>query len=802
MLRGISADVRYGFRLLRRTPGFTTIAVLALALGIGANTAIFSAVNAAFLKALPYHDSDRLVMLWQDASFVGYPRATVTPADYSDWKRQSRGFSGMAAMRVVGASLTADGPPEQLGGQAITAGFFDVLGVQPSIGRVFTEDEDRARAQVALISYGLWQRRYQGDPAMVGRTIPLNGAQFTVIGVLPRGFIFQGRTSDFWVPASMTPATLANRDSHLLNVVARVKPEFTVAQARQDLRAVIRKLQDQGLFDKRSDVAVIPLREDLLGNTREALLVLLGAAGCVLLIACANLANLLLSRSMVRRREMAVRAALGAGCGRLVRQMMTESVILSLAGGGLGLGFAFAAMRMLARLVPATMPETSVPTMDGGLLAFTVALSVLTGLVFSIVPALQTARVSLNEGLKQGGRGVSRAGSAMRDGLVVAEVASAIVLLVGAGLLFRTMANLRGIDVGFRSDHLLTMRATPPRAMTHTERINYYDRVIAAVLALPGVDNAAFVSNLPFQQAGDSRAFQIDGLALPKNGPVPLSLYRTGTNDYLKTLGVRVLAGRLFEPSDGGSSVPVVAITETFAREFFREQNPLGHRITVTEPNSPARTIVGVVSDVHERGYEQATIPGIYLPIAQAPDAHSVPQDLVVRTKGDPLALAEAVRRIIWNTNPRQPVTQIRAMDEWIDLDVADRKQQTTLLGAFAALALLLASIGLYGVLSYSVAQRRREIGVRMALGASRANVTGAIVRHGMQVTLVGLITGFGLSWVATRTIGKLLYGVRPSDPATFAGVAFVLTGVALGACWMPARRASRVDPMLVLREE
>ena len=313
----------------------------------------------------------------------------------------------------------------------------------------------------------------------------------------------------------------------------------------------------------------------------------------MLLIACANLANLLLSRSMVRRREMAVRAALGAGRGRLVRQMMTESVILSLAGGGLGLGFAFAAMRMLARLVPATMPETSVPTMDVGLLAFTVALSVLTGLVFSIVPALQTARVSLNEGLKQGGRGVSRTGSAMRDGLVVAEVASAIVLLVGAGLLLRTMANLRGIDVGFRSDHLLTMRATPPRAMTHTERLNYYDRVIAAVLELPGVDNAAFVSNLPFHQGGDSRAFQIDGLALPKNGPVPLSLYRTGTNDYLKTLGVRVLAGRLFEPSDGPSSVPVVAITETFAREFFRDQNPLGHRITVTETNSPARKIVG-----------------------------------------------------------------------------------------------------------------------------------------------------------------------------------------------------------------
>jgi putative ABC transport system permease protein len=694
-LRSIVIDLRHGIRLLRKAPGFSTIAILALALGIGANTAIFSTVDAALLRALPYTDSDRLVMVWQDGTFVGFPRATLTPADYSDWKRLNRVFSGMAAMRVVSASLTADGPPEQVEGQATT-----------------------------------------------------------------------------------------------------------LAQARQDLHAIVRHSQEQGSFDERSDVLVTPLREDLLGNTRPALLVLLGAAGCVLLIACANLANLLLARSLARRREMAIRSALGAGRARLIRQMVTESVVLSIAGGSLGLGFAFAGVRTLAQLVPASMPETAVPSVDARLLVFAFALSLLTGLVFSIVPAIHTAKASLSEGLKQGGRGSSGVGYVMRDALVVAEIAAALVLLVGAGLLLRTMANLLSIDVGFRSDHLLTMRTAPARTMTHTDRLSYYDRVVAGVLALPGVEAAAFVSDLAFQQAGDSRAFQIEGHAPPKNGQVQLALYRVGTNDYLKTLGVKVLAGRLFERSDGPSSAPVVVITETPAKQFFRNENPLGHRLTVYGPDAPAMTIVGVVNDVHERGFEPAMMPGIYIPIAQAPHALSVPQNLIVRTKVDPTTLAESVRRVIGTVNPLQPVARVRTMDEWIALDVADRRQQTTLLGTFAGLALLLASIGLYGVLSYSVTRRSREIGVRMAVGATASDVTTMIVRHGLQVTAAGLTIGFALSWAAARALSKLLYGVRATDPATFASVAALLASIAVAACWIPARRASRVDPVRVLREE
>jgi predicted permease len=448
------------------------------------------------------------------------------------------------------------------------------------------------------------------------------------------------------------------------------------------------------------------------------------------------------------------------------------------------------------------MPETAAPSIDYRLLGFSLALSVFTGLVFSIAPAAHLARASVNESLKQSGRSSSGVGDRARDGLVIIEIAAALVLLVGAGLLIRTMVNLLRIEVGFRSDHLLTMRTRPLRTMTHSDRLSYYDRVITATLTLPGVESAAFVSDLPFQQAGDSRAFQIDGRSPLKTGQVQLALYRVGTNDYLKTLGVKVLDGRLFERSDGPSSAPVVVITETLAKRFFVDQSALGHKITVSGSEVMARTIIGIVSDLHERGYEPAMMPGMYVPVAQAPNTSSIPQDFLVRTRVDPSTLAEPIRRVIWSVNPQQPVARVRTMNELLELDVVDRKQQTQLLGTFAGLALLLASIGLYGVLSYSVTQRSREIGVRMAVGATAANVTAMIVRHGLQVTAAGLIIGFGLSWAATRAISRLLYHVEATDLATYASVTALLILIALTACWIPARRASKVDPLLVLREE
>ncbi len=574
-----------------------------------------------------------------------------------------------------------------------------------------------------------------------------------------------------------------------------------MAQARSDLHAIAHHLQEQGSFDKRSDIVVIPLREDLLGNTRPALLVLLAAAGCVLLIACANLANLLLARSLVRRREMAVRTALGAPRVRLVQQMVTEGLVLSVAGGTLGLGFAIAGMRLLASLIPSSMPETAVPLIDMRLLVFTLSLSVVTGLVFSIVPALQTSEATLNEGLKQGARVISGARWTLRDALVIVEVAAALVLLVDAGLLLRTMANLRRIDVGFRPDHLLAMRTSPDRTMTHVQRVDYYERAVSGILALPGVEHAAFVNDLPFEQSGDSRAFEIEGQPPQESGPARLVLYRVCTNSYLRTLGVRVLEGRLFERSDGASSPPVLVITATLARQFFT-QSPLGYKIRVGGPDAPWSTIIGVVADVHERGYEPAIMPGVYIPIVQTPNASSVPRELIVRAQDDSASRIEAIRRVIHTVNPRQPISRVRTMQELLDSDVADRTQQTWLLGVFAALALLLASMGLYGVLAYAVTQRRREIGVRIALGASATRVTKAIVWDGLQLTLVGLIVGGALSWLTTRAMAKLLYGVRATDPSTFAGMAVVLLAVALAACWIPARKASRLDPILILRDE
>jgi putative ABC transport system permease protein len=804
-MQTLLADLRYGLRLLRQAPGFTAIAICALALGIGANTAIFSTVDSVLLRALPYEDPGRLVMVWEDASFASFPKNTPAVANYIDWKNQNHVFTGMAATRGRAANLTEDGVPEQVFGRGVTADFFSVLGVRPILGRVFTEDEDRTGAPVVLISYGLWQRRYLGDPALVGKPILMDGQKQTVIGVLPRDFVFRDRDIDYWTPINFTAANLSNRGSHYLNVVARLKPGVTLERAREEMRAIAKRLEQQYHENYRLGAVVFPIREDLVGNTRLALWVLMAAAGCVLLIACANLASLLLARAVARQREMAVRAALGAGRGRLVRQMVTEGTLLAVAGGGLGLAAAEAGMKMLAQLVPEGLPGTSAPGINGRLLVFTLALSLLTGLLFSIVPAVQAARASLNDALKQGGRGgIGGRGRSVRDVLVVLEVAAALVLLVGAGLLLETLAKLRAIDIGFRSDHLLTMRTVLPRPKYADPalRMSYFDRVLDGVRVLPGVESAAFASTLPFLSIGNTQGFQIEGRQADPDGPAQDALYRVATNGYLHTLGVRLIEGRLYDSSDGANSPPVVIINQTFAKRYWPKESPLGHRVSTSWPAGTWRTIVGVVADVHERGYELEMKPGVYLPYAQVQDTWAVPQNLVVRVQGDPLALASAVRRAIASVDPEQPVAAVRTMDDIIDLGVADRKQQMTLLGAFAGLALLLASIGLYGVLSYAVTQRSREIGLRMALGASASTVIRLVAGRGLGLTAAGLALGLSMAWAATRVMKNLLYGVAATDPATFTGVVVLLGAIALVACWLPARRAARVDPIVVLREE
>ena len=803
-MRTLLADLRYGLRLLRQSPAFTAIAICALALGIGANTAIFSTLDSVVLRALPYHDPDRVVMVFEDASHFGFPHNTPAPANYFDWKAQNHVFTDMAAVRYRGASITGDGTPELLKGQAVTPNFFSVLGVTPLIGRTFSEEEDRAGAQVVVISCGLWQRRYLGDPARINQPIMLNGTKYTVIGVMPRDFVFRDHERDFWIPMHFTPADQATRGSHFLSVVARLKPDATLDKARQEMAAIAKRLEQQYPDSNyRTGAVVTPMKEDLLGKTRVALLVLMAAAGCVLLIACANLASLLLARAVARKKEMAVRAALGAGRGRLVCQMVTEATMLALAGGALGLLFAQSDMTILARLVPTGLPTTATPALDSTLLLFTLGLSLLTGLIFSVIPAIQAARASVNDALKQGGRsGADTRGRNTRDALVVLEVAAALVLLTGAGLMIQTMMKLRAIDIGFRSDHLLTMRIPlGPKAKDPVKGIDYLNRVLDQIGALPGVEAAASASTLPFESIGNTRGFMVDDRPIDLSSS-PDALFRVGSVNYLPALGVKMIEGRLFTASDNNDAAPVLIVNETLAHHYFPNESALGHRVSFGSLGKRVqRTIIGVVADVHERGYELAMKPGVYVPITVL-DFDWIPDTLVIRTKGDPTALAPAVRRIVASVDPEQPVSALRTMDEIVDLNVADRQQQMTLLGAFAALALVLASIGLYGVLSYAVTQRSREIGLRMALGASASSVIRMIVGRGLALTGIGLAIGLVTAWAATRAMKNLLYGVAATDPLTFGAVAALLGVIALIACWAPARRASRVDPIVVLREE
>ena len=801
-MRTLLADLRYGLRLLRQAPGFTVIAICALALGIGANTAIFSTLDAVLLRPLPYQDPDRVMMVYEDASSIGFARNTPAPANYFDWRAENHVFTGMAATRGRSMNITGDGSPEQIYGLGATPNFFSVLGVQPLMGRTFTEEEDRDAAQVVVISYSLWQRRYSGDASVLNRPIMLNDSRYTVIGVMPRDFVFQSRDRDFWVPINVTPAFRAMRGSHFLTVVARLKPDSTFQHASEEMHVIAERLRQQYPNDNRyTGAVVVPIKEALLGKTRTALLVLMAAAGCVLLIACANLASLLLARAVARKRELAVRAALGAGRGRLIRQMVTEGALLSLAGGTFGLGLSLAGMKILDRLVPLGLPATSRPTIDLGLLGFTLVLSLITGLLFSIVPAIQAARASVNEALKQGGRsGADLGGRSIRDSLVVLEVAAALVLLTGAGLMIETMAKLRAVDLGFQPDHLLTLRtALGPKYNDPVKRLGYYQRVLQQTDALPGVENAAFASTLPFQSIGNTQGFRIEGVA-PDLAFSPDALFRAGTSTYLQTLEVKLREGRLFDGSETATSAPVIIINETFARHFWPKEPAIGHRISVNYPWDKWRTVIGVVEDVQERGYDLWMKPGIYVPTAQM-DGWT-PDYLVIRTKGSPLAMVPAARHVIAAVDPEQPVSNVQTMDDIIDDRVADREQQMMLLGAFAGLALLLASIGLYGVLSYAVTQRSREIGLRMALGASPANVTRLVVGHGIALTGVGLLIGLIGSWAATRALKNMLYGVSTTDPTTFAAVATLLTIISIAACWIPAYRASRLDPIVVLREE
>jgi putative ABC transport system permease protein len=797
------ADLRYGLRLFRKAPGFTAVAIATLALGVGANTAIFSVVDALLLQPLPYADADRVVMVWEDAWQMGFRRNTPAPGNYNDWARLNRSFTGVAATRGSTVNVTGDGPPEQIIGRGVTPNFFSVLGVAPLVGRTFTDEENNADAKVVLVSYGLWQRRYGGDASIIGKPLLLNGMRYDVIGVMPRAFVFRNRDVDYWVPMALPAAAVDTRTSHFLNVVARLAPGVGVAAAQQDMNRVADAMRrEHPDTNKGIGAAIVPIREDLVGDTRVELLVLMAAAVAVLLIACANLASLLMSRAIGRRGEMAVRAAIGATRGRLVTQMLVEAAVFSLAGGALGFALAPLGVTVIARLAPIGYATRSTSVVDARLLLFTLGVSLMTGFAFSLVPAIQAARASLRDAMQQNARtALGGRGRLTRDAIVVAQVATALVMLVGAGLMLRTLANLRAIDLGFRSDHLLTLRATLPQTKysDKTKRLTFYDRVVADTRALPGVVEAGFGQTLPFLSPGNTTWFGIEGRPIPPPADRPDGLTRPGTGGYLKALGVTLVEGRLLNDADGTSAPPAIVVNETLARRFFPGSSAVGQRMWVNDVARPHFTIVGVVKDVRENGHRPAMRPGFYFTPAQS---QSTVDYLVVRTQGRPEDLVEPVRRIIANADPDQPVSAIRTMDDIVDQDVADRQQQMVLLASFAALALLLASIGIYGVLSFLVTQQSRELGLRMALGATSSWVMRFVLARGATLTATGILVGVALAWASTRVLQNLLYGVGALDPRTFAAVVAFLSATALAACCLPARRAALLDPIVVLREE
>ena len=797
-------NLRHTFRQITNNPGFFALAVAALALGIGANTAIFSAVEAVLLRSLPYSQPDRLAVVWEDASFIGFAFNTPAPANYLDWRARNQVFTDMLATRFVTASLTGDGQPEQLSGKKVTPNFFDVLGVQPVAGRPFTVEEDKAQTPVVVLSYNLWRRRFGGDQAIIGREILLNGVQTKVVGVMPKDFFFGDRkNSDYWVPMAFTPEQWARRQSHFLTVVARLKPGVTTQQAQTDMQRIALGLQRQyPESNAKVGAVVVPIQKDFAGDARSGLLVLQVASLFVLLIACSNLANLLLARSTGRRREIAVRLAMGASRWQIASQLLTESLALSAAGGFLGLWVGQMCWSVFGQLVPEQAGDGF--AVNGPLLLFTAGISIAAGMLFGFAPALRATRVPLQESLKDGGRGgESRSGLRLRDTLVVGQFALAFALLMCAGLMIQTIWNLRKQELGFQADHLLTMGVPLPEKKYDTdEKVRgFFHAVEENVRALPGVKGAGFGSDAPFMTNGDTEGYTVEGQPPLPTGEYNDALYREVTPGYLEMLGARVKEGRLLDESDHQGAALAVVVNEFLASRHWPGKSAAGKRIRFGGEKEPWWAVVGVVRDIRERGLLYEMKPAVYVPVTQVkkPGGFSM---LVVRTSNEPQNTIKMVEDAVWSVDPQQPVSYVRTMDQLMETDVADRTRPMILLGVFAGLALVLACLGVYGVLAYAVAQRAREIGVRMALGAKPVDVTRMILGRGMKLSAIGLLAGGALAAGLAVLLRTLLFGVTLVAPGIYAGTAAALVIVALAACVIPAQRASRVDPAVALRNE
>jgi len=805
-LDAFGRDARYGLRQVGRDPAFSAIAIATLALGIGGVTAMFSAFDAVLIRPLPYVEAQRLVMVWDDMSKNDIKtKLTATPAEWIEWRRLSSVFTDLAAIQQADITISGDGDPEQLPGQTVTWTFWNVLGVQPARGRVFTEDEDNSGVRVVVISYGLWQRRFGGDTQVIGRTVSLNDQPYEVIGVMPQNFYFlPARNIDLWMPSSF-PAWMRTLPSswHSSQIVARLKPGVTLAHASESMSALSLQLtakDDRGPHP----VIITPLREEMAGKTQTALTILLGASAMLLLIACVNLTNLLLSRGAARGREIAMRTALGAARGRIVSQFLTESLILAGLGLIAGLALAVPAMRFLERLIPEAI-GTGRLTLDWRVLIFAAAVAFVTAVIFGLAPALRGSRVAPHEALRDGARGTSgKRSHYFQHSLIVIETALAVVLLTGGGVLLQTFQHLRHTDLGFRSERLLTFETPLFRyAKDFDRRVAYLNAEVDKVREIPGVVSAASVDLVPFTNFSNATFYLFEGQ--PRSQAADqVALIRNVSREYFATVGAELSEGRPFDTSDQRSSLPVAIVNQTFATRNFPGRSPLGRRFKFGSlgPKGYWYTIVGVVKAIPETGVLDEAKPAVYRVHEQCDQIGNLNAAIVVRTAGDPASIVPAVRQAIWSLDKNQPLARIRTMEEVIGRQLSTPSQSSALLSAFAVLALLLASLGIYGVLSYAVAQRTGEIGVRMALGATSSEIMRHFGGRGVAATICGLAIGLLLAAFSSKLLTTLLYGFRPDFIAIAVSVSVILLSVGALACFIPARRASRIDPMIAVRQQ
>ena len=811
-------DIRHGLRLWVKRPGFTAVVVCTLALGIGANTAIFSVVNALLLRPLPFREPERLVMVWE--TMPGNDERWVAPGNFLDWREEARSFERLEGYFDTRFNLTGAGEAERVDGVVVSGGLFQLLGAQAVAGRTLTADDDRAASRLAVISQGLWQRRFSGSREAIGRSINIDGEPTEIVGVMPAGFNFPERAqvwvlghagvplSSSLVKAFPNASATTSRDIHIFNVVGRLRAGVSTEQAQGELSTIARRLElEHPETNKGLGTSVVSLQRQLVGDVRPALLVLLGAVSFVLLIACANVANLLLARATRREREMAVRVALGASRLRLIRQLLTESLLLAFAGGALGLLVALWGVDLFVALSPGDIPRLAEVSADRGVLLYALLVSVVTGVAFGLFPALHATRLDLNGALKEGGRSGGEGGrrSRVRGALVVAEVALAQMLLVGAGLLITSFMRLSAVDPGFAPASVLTARValSDDRYAEPGARARYYDATLERLRALPGVEEAGAVSNLPLSGGGFNRGIRLEGR--PPAGPDEniTADYQIASPGYFRALGITLLRGRQLAETDDERAPRVAIVNETLARRYFPGEEVLGKRIAFGDASREEswRTVVGVVADVRHKELGAEAFPGAYIPYRQDREKWNR-VSFAVRASGDPRALAASLRREIASVDADQPVTNVETMEEVVAASVKRPRFITSLLAALALVAIALAAVGVYGVMSYTVTQRTHEIGVRMALGARPADILRMVVRGGMTLAGLGVATGLVSAFLLTRYLSGLLYGVSAADPLTFAAVSTLLVVVALLACYLPARRATKVDPMVALRYE